>query len=556
MRALTKSINTTSEFSEMVRTDALQMKGGSEGVLVADSTVSATSVFGDQGKYKHRYSLFKGWLYSAINVIGEKAAGQGVNVGRFTGEMEEEERSKLSTRKTFLMSKMPKTTHSKVVKHPNLGVELLNNSPILDVLEKPNDIQNRWQFVYSFVANLAITGWSFIIIDTNDEGGLEFFSFPTTWVTPLPDKSGKPFSKFKIRNPKKGHSEGQILDKEHVAFAYLPNPSDPLAALSPASAQIEAIKIDDKIQASQGVFFDNGIFPSAIVHVGKNPHPEVTGGIRPRLTNAQRHQIHGVIKRMMQGIANYGQPAILDGYIEKITKLSMNSTEMGWDKSEDKIRSRILSAYSIHPYMLGEPVGVGGYAQVAGIERVFCGKVNTYLDMLGNVLSNKLIDISNDEKLLVWWDKCEPLDPNIRNRMMVEGRKNNDVTRNEYRAELGFSPMDEGSDRSRLVGDQVAMSSLLNALGNQGLLNSDTLSQLLRLFLGITEEEANNIAGSASGGNEQELLEEIRNVLGEMKKPIVVDLDSTEIKQQVDNIFKRNQGDDDDDFLGALVPNS
>jgi len=183
-------------------------------------------------------------------------------------------------------------------------------------------------------------------------------------------------------------------------------------------------------------------------------------------------------------------------------------------------------------------VGVGGYAQVAGIERVFCEGVNTYLDMLGNVISNKTRNISRDDKLLVLWDKCEPLDPNIRNKMLDVGRKNNDITRNEFRAELGYPPMEKGSDRSRLVGDQVAMSSLLNALGSQGMLNPDTLSQLLILFLGVTEEEANDISGTSSGGeNTQQLLEEMRNAVLTLKEPVQIKLDKSYVDWHVKKLL-------------------
>jgi hypothetical protein len=90
----------------------------------------------------------------------------------------------------------------------------------------------------------------------------------------------------------------------------------------------------------------------------------------------------------MGGVANYGEPAIVDGMIESVTRLSATQNEMGWEKSEDKIRTRILSAFGVHPYILGEPVGVGGYAQVVNIEKRFYKRVNTFLDMLSTVVTN------------------------------------------------------------------------------------------------------------------------------------------------------------------------
>ncbi len=226
--------------------------------------------------------------------------------------------------------------------------------------------------------------------------------------------------------------------------------------------------------------------------------------------------------------------------VEKIDRLSATQNEMGWEKSEDKIRSRILSAYSVHPYILGEPVGVGGYAQVAGIERVFCNKVNTYLSMLGNVLTNKFANAVQDDKLLVWWDKCEPLDPNIRNKLFEIARKNGDVTRDEFRSEMGLPPMKEESNRSRLVGDPVAYSSTMNTLGKQGLLSPDGVAQLLILFLGITEEEAARIAGGgtlSNGDASREMLEELHTTVLAMKEPLQISVDHLNVAKMSDNIL-------------------
>jgi len=538
MNAITKAVQRSAGISEAARV-------GSSGKKAADFGDALSSIGGgttvtnisDQGKYQYRYNLFRGWLYSAVHALASKGAGQDLNLGILTESASyEEDRGSRLRNKQFLLNKMTTHASSRLQKSPNLEVEVLARSPILDALEKPNDIQDRWQFTYLFIANLALTGWSYVVIDTSDEGKLEFYSIPTTWVTPLPDDKGNPFGKFKIKNPKKGDVEGQDFDKEHVAFAYLPNPSDPLAAYAPSSAQLAAIQIDDKIQTSQDAFFDNGIFPNAVVTVGKNPHPDVPGGIRPRLTAAQRRQVHGVIGRMMRGVNKYGNPAIVDGYIESVTPFSLTQNEMGWDKSEDKVRSRILSAYGVHPYILGEPVGVGGYAQVAGIERVFCDRVNTYINMLGNVLTNKLVNLTGDGNLLVWWDKCEPLDPNVRNSMLKEARKNGDITRDEYRAELGLSPMREGSDRSKLLENPVVFSSMLKVQSDLGLLDAQTLAEIYQLYLGITSEEAASVTGSSSKSVEHQILKALGEVAASVKEQKIL-LDKTEVDENVGRIL-------------------
>ena len=383
MSSLTKAIERSDGLSEMTKLSYSQMKAGDVGgQLTGTDDGSGLNMFQNQSKYAYRYNLYRGWLFSAINALASQAASQCVNVGLIKEDEDElEKQGSWDSHKQFTLSKMTKGAYGLASKANVLDVEVLRNSTISATLENPNRIQSRWQFVYMFVANLALTGWSYIILDYNESGDLEMFAVPTTWVNPLPGDDGAPFGKFKVKNPKKAGIEGVDYSKDQIAFAYFPNPSDPLAALSPAAAQLEAVKIDDKILSTQNSFFDNGIFPSAIVKVGTNPHPEVAAGVRPRLTAAQRRQVHNIINRTMRGVTRYGNPVIVDGYIESVSRFSATQQEMGWEKSEGKIRTRILSAYSVHPYILGEPVGVGGYAQVAGIERVFCGKVNTFLDI-------------------------------------------------------------------------------------------------------------------------------------------------------------------------------
>ena len=114
-------------------------------------------------------------------------------------------------------------------------------------------------------------------------------------------------------------------------------------------------------------------------------------------------------------MANYGNPAIIDGLIEKYERMSATSNEMGWDKSEDKVRTRILSAYRVHPYILGEHVSVGGHAQVAAIEKRFCSGVNSGLDLLSTLMTNFLGPaVAENERVVIAWEKCIAVDDKLR----------------------------------------------------------------------------------------------------------------------------------------------
>ncbi|KKN88357.1 hypothetical protein LCGC14_0249200 [marine sediment metagenome] len=528
MNALAKAYDRSLSVTQQARQTALDLKAA--GIDLSPSGMGGMDTFRSQRGDKERYAQFRGWLYAAINALAKEAAGQPVNVGKLLDvEPENGERKTPTSSKQFHRNKMLEGAHTKTA---GRDFEVLVSHPLIDVLEKPNPIQYRYQFVYSFVANLLLTGWSYIIIDTDKDGNLQFFSIPSTWVQPI--HKPEPFSAFKIVNPKNpaASTNAKPIPRENVAFACLPDPSSPLGALAPAASQMNAIKIDNHIQSSQNVFFENSIHPSAIISIGNDPHPDVPSGVRPRLTGVQRRQVIGVIKRAWAGVANYGEPAIIDGLIEGIQMLSANSTEMGWDKSERSVKMRILSAFGVHESILGETVKVGGHAQAFVIDRRFCKNVNVNLNLLGTVLTES-VNFHSEEavKLLVWWEKCTAEDESLRQKSLIEARKNEDITRNEYRAELGFPPLEDQDERSKLLESAGGLTVTLTTLKEVGLgtVGREQAAKLLALFLQISEEQAKELTGVGEVSL-PEVIEELSAVLEEMKKPIKVDFDDEELQ--------------------------
>ncbi len=489
--ALTKSLGQSRAFASSVHANALRQKGG--GVL---EITSPGSGFGSEWQQRagdfRRYELFRGWVYAAINVIASEAAGQEAKIGRLKGANPNTERS-LSRTKGYLECKLPRFVRQKKAKEE---LEVVADSPLLDAIAQPNFKQGQWQFVYSFIANLCLTGWSYVVGGDNGEGGLEFYSLPTTWVTPIPDENGECFRKFRVKNPVLS-GEGEVFDRSQIAFAHLPNPADLLGALAPAEARSHSIKIDDDIQTSRSRFFQNGIFPSVIVTVGKDPHPSGTGmGTRPRLTAPQRRQVIGAIRKTMGGVANYGNPGIVDGLIESIKPLSMKATEMGWKDSEEQVKTQILSVFSVHPFMLGEAVNVGGYAQSAIIVERFCKRVNTYLSMLGRLMTNfagPMVDQSN--RTVVWWEECEPHDPQIHWNNINKARDRNDISQDEFRQMIGLPP-DE--DQNESVIDRQSVQQIVTLMGSVADRKvSPEQAVALMEGMGLPTDMAKEIAGKA-----------------------------------------------------------
>lgn len=441
--------------------------------------------FANQGASRRRYQLFRGWTHAAINALAMKAAQQPLIVGRLKNSGKTKP---LSGSKIRMPGSIKSMTTGK-------EVDIDPDHELVDWLNNPNAMQQRAQFVYSFVANMCLTGWGFVASgkgkDEDKKDRFNFYSVPTTWVRP--DHKDGPFSKFYIADPNQANAaEAKPLDRRQVGFAQFPNPSDPLGAMSIVQAQQQAIQIDDNIQTSQTVFFDNAVFPSAIVTVGKNPTGSSNEGFRPRLEPTQRRAIYAAIKKFCSGTSNYGNPVIIDGLIEKVERLSSTQNEIGWERSEKAVRSRILSGFGTHPFTLAEEMA-GSYAQAAIVQSLLCDRVNFFIDALSNLMTRLCRFMLDQKDLLVYWEEAEARDPQLDATIMAAARARNDLSRNEFRAWFGYPPIEEDD------GKQIDKQMIQTVISVASQVSSGTLSpeqgQAILESMGIPAELASKIAG-------------------------------------------------------------
>jgi len=228
------------------------------------------------------------------------------------------------------------------------------------------------------------------------------------------------------------------------------------------------------------------------VTVGQNPHPEAgQQSGRPLLTGDQRKQVYASIKRLMSGVANYGNPAIVDGLIENIERLQMSAEEMGWEKSAAETKMAILSAFAVHPYILGEHMP-GSMAQARIIKELFYERVNMFLDMLGNTMTEFVQALLGEEGLYVWWETKVFSDAEMRWRQMMDMRRTGDVSQSELRAEVGLTAdEDETPDLISTHGKDILQ---LLAQKGQGAVTVDQGVAFVKA-LGLSDDVAEAIIG-------------------------------------------------------------
>lgn len=381
------------------------------------------------------------WVWVCVDAIAGRLAGQPIGLGkiskkaasdkavllstksRLEGETVEQTAARIIaaerralTRIKWQKGLFPKAIMQKAAGDPD-ALEVITSHEILDKMEKPNPVQHKSEFLYCLAASLLVTGVAYIITGPGEDGQPEYWAVPSTWLEPV-HKDGL-FAAYKLRvNPMK---EPVDIPAEAVGRIYYPDPADLKSVLSPLKAMLSAVKVDGSIQKSQEQMFDQGIFPNVILTIGKGLTPEgKAGGPRPILTGAQYRQIKRAVNMRWMESAGSGYPAIVDGLVESITKLSNVPAEMDWLNSGEQVKTRIFQGYGVNPIVTGAVVP-GSYAQAYEADRNFCTNA---VNPVGDAISTCMTDIINRKpqqtadtaardggsQLVLWVEPAVPVD--------------------------------------------------------------------------------------------------------------------------------------------------
>lgn len=478
-----EAARTGADISASFRAAGLRGVGGD--IAAGGAGGVAGMLYGNRNRDRGRYANFRGWVHTCIAAIARRFAAQSVRAGRYNGE-ENAGKSALTLAKGGWRARALAKSHPvSDLKQERLAaqrlaergqvtplwalckslgfvqpseVEVLPSHPVLQDLAKPNRVQGHFEFWFSWVANLYLTGESYIVGEndgTEPDGTprVIFWSIPTHWV--IPDHDGGLFTGYKIRV--NDYDQPEPVPVESVARAYFPNPADLKGSLSPVLANILAVETDQDLQQSQRDTYSRGIIPNVLITVGKmRKRDGQDTGQRPRLSGGQRRQVVNVVNRLWKNTTANGDPGIIDGFIEKIERLSNSPQEMDWINSGEILKSRIFQAFGVNPYIVGEVTGVNK-AQAVVAERAFCdGVVNPLLSNASRMLTDFVPAFYAEEgqernelelgDLLVWFDASEPGDEELELKRWDSAAAKGFVSESEFRAGVLGLPVGEDGD--------------------------------------------------------------------------------------------------------------
>lgn len=486
---------------EKARTTRLLIEQRAKAVAASPVTTLAPSrtrmmsgQFARTARDQELYGAFKSWVYVAVNAIAKRLGGQPWCAGEVEDSSPNPERHRPAARKSALPQRLKSVADD---------VELLSDHPSLDLLRRPNALQGKFEFLYMSAVSMLITGecyWvgGMVRGGRGEEDRVEIYAIPTTWVTPRHE--GGLFTGYDLQL---GDEKLENVSPESVARTYFPHPTELRSAYSPLQAILEAVRVDSHILRSQQQSFERGIFPNVVVSVGRERGPD--GKLldrRPVLTGDQRRQIVSAIREVYNESLNPGEPAIVDGLIESITKLSNSPAEMSWMQSGQEVKARVLQTYGVNPIMVGEIAGANRANAVVAESQFLSSAVNPLADAFSETATRWMGPWwDRPERLELWIAPGEPIDDELELSQWSTALSANAVSRDEYRAQILGLPADERPQRNRLmdlVGGVGAATQMLSQAG-QGLIRAEQVSALLQVFFEMPAEQADAIAGVSAG---------------------------------------------------------
>jgi phage portal protein BeeE len=202
------------------------------------------------------------------------------------------------------------------------------------------------------------------------------------------------------------------------------------------------VAIDEAILSSQLSMFQRGIHPSHVLTIGKNAGPDGTvSATRPTLSAAQRRQLVNAVKAIYAGASKSGEPLILDGIVESVTRLSNTAAELDWTESGQSTKARITQIFGVNPIILGELEGANRASSLAAEEHL-ASTINPKLQLMGQTLTEYL---GPRFGVVIWFDQYTPKDFEAELKRMQLLAQYGAIELNELRAWAGLPPVDYGN---------------------------------------------------------------------------------------------------------------
>lgn len=337
--------------------------------------------------------------------------------------------------------------------------EEIYDHPILNLLAKPNMMQNYQSFSENAISFLMLSGNSFIhgVGPSESQPPRELYCIRPDRMNVIPGMFRIPAAyKFNHGSTSQMFPVDQISGNSAILHMKTFNPLDDWNGMSPLEAAARSADTHNASSTWNLALLQNGARPSgAFVYTGEGT-----------LTEEQRRFLTDQLDKQQRGPSKAGRPMLLSGGLDW-KEMGFNPKDMDFMQGRNGSAREIALAYGVPPQLLGIP-GDNTYSNYKEAKQAF------YLDtvipiakMYAFYLNNWLVASFNDESLYLEPDvnAIEALEP-MRAEKFTQVSGAGFLTINEKRELLGYGRYEKGEDDADIMLVPMGQSPLSEVVGS------------------------------------------------------------------------------------------
>ena len=326
------------------------------------------------------------------------------------------------------------------------GEQILEEHPIIDLLNRPNPLQSYSEFFSSLYGYLLLSGNAYILKVGSDMGT------PQELHQLRPDrieiKGGSSAIPEKYKYTINGKVKAEYLVDQENGFSELKhiklwNPLDDYYGCSPLSAaavEVDQFNMSNKHNVN---LLNNGARPSGAVIF----KPKDEAGFDVNLTETQRQQLLTDLNNRFQGTNNAGRPLLLEGDFDW-REMGLSPKDLDFARLKHMSATDIAMCFGVPSQLVGVP-DAQTYANVAEARlALYEETIIPHLRKIASDLNEWLIPMFGENLRLEFDIDSIPALSERRKKIyenVTSAVREGIMTRNEARKIVGLEPVD-GAD--------------------------------------------------------------------------------------------------------------
>ncbi len=307
-------------------------------------------------------------------------------------------------------------------------IEEVEEHPALDVLDRVNDFQGRYDFFYGLEAYQQLVGEAFFYKHRVGGKSRELWILRPDWVKIIPPKkAGQFIGGYEYRVP--GMRKGDEYKVEDIVHLKNFNPTNPYRGMGPLQAAAYTYDTDLFALRWNRNFFYNNATPSVILKTEQ------------KLKEKEIKRIKSEWKTKFGGVKNAHQLAILTGGLEVDTALKQTLKDMEFLKLREFSRDEIYSIFQVPKTLAAISDDVNRANAITQKE--------IWMENVIRPRMTKLVGFLNEFYVTDWEENLyfgfvDPVPENKEEKLKVVKEAGDVLTINERRELLGYDPVDDG----------------------------------------------------------------------------------------------------------------